>query len=307
MIKAQEPIQATKDVTPIEKTVSLSKILVATDFSTVSERALEYAISLARHYDSRVYVAHVINPEDYGFMAPDLAVPSPTIERRVAKEKMDEVMAWGLFYGVPHEGIVKEGALWPAIEALIKQNRIDLLVVGTRGMGAVERIVIGSRAEQLFRQARIPVLTVGPAVLGEPFFEMEFKNILFATDFGPGAEREGAYASSLAREHRAVLTMLHVVSHGKRDSVRDAQFEQEVVLRQLKELVPAEPEGLYKLDFRVVNGESSEEILRMAKAIRADLIVMGAKKNKGVAGHAPRATAYRVVCGACAPVLTIRS
>jgi nucleotide-binding universal stress UspA family protein len=220
---------------------------------------------------------------------------------------MDEIMAWGIFYGVPHEGVIKEGALWPAIESLIKQYRIDMLVVGTRGMGTVEKFVIGSRAEQLFRQARIPVLTVGPAVLGEPFYEMEFRNMLFATDFGPGAEREAAYAFSLAREHRAVLTMLHVNSHGKRDSVRDAQFEQEVILHQLKELVPPGNEGLCKIEFRIANGESTEEILRMAETARADLIVMGAKKNKGVSGHAPRTTAYKVVCGAHCPVLTITS
>lgn len=54
------------------------------------------------------------------------------------------------------------------------------------------KVVIGSSAEQIFQQVRIPVLTVGPAVPGQPPFEAEFKNIPCATDFGPAAEREVA-------------------------------------------------------------------------------------------------------------------
>jgi len=64
------------------KRVSLSKILVTTDFSEVSDRALDYAIALARRYDARMYLAHVITPDPFQFAEPNSLKP-PT--RKSAK------------------------------------------------------------------------------------------------------------------------------------------------------------------------------------------------------------------------------
>src|SRR3984893_14183543 len=71
-------------------------------------------------------------------------------------------------------------------------------------------MLLGSSAEEIFRKAKVPVLSIGPVTKKEPWYEMEFKNILFATDFGKSAEREAEYAFSLAQEHRSRLTLLHV-------------------------------------------------------------------------------------------------
>ena len=57
-----------KDRFDATKRVSLTKILVTTDFSAVSDRALDYAIALARRYDARIYLAHVITPDPFQFL-----------------------------------------------------------------------------------------------------------------------------------------------------------------------------------------------------------------------------------------------
>ena len=160
------------------------------------------------------------------------------------------------------------------------------------------KLLIGSSAEEIFRQARIPVLTVGPAVWREPFCGVELKNILFATAFGPGAERQAAYAFSLAQEHHSKLTMLHVQQHAD---------EAPAIVHQLQELVPSGVELHCLPLFRVERGEPANEIIRVAQDAQANLIVIGAKSRKGLAGHVPRTEAYQVVCGASCPVLTIKS
>ena len=76
---------------------------------------------------------------------------------------------------------------------------------------------------------------------------------------------------------------------------------------QLRELVPVAAELRCKIEVRVVFGEPVEEILRVAKEANAELIVMGAKARKSLAGNVPHTKAYRVVCEAHCPVLTIRS
>jgi len=62
-----------------------------------------------------------------------------------------------------------------------------------------------------------------------------------------------------------------------------------------------------KVEVRVVFGNPAEQILRIAKETNAELIVMGAKHRRSLAGNVPHTKAYRVVSAAHCPVLTIRS
>lgn len=282
---------------------SLDRILLATDFSPASDRALEYALSLARHYGSHLYVTHVITLDDYPMMAPDLAVVREEKYRREAKGAMAKLVRSGRFFGVSHDILIEEGTLWPAIQNLIHRYGVNLVVAGTQGMGSLKKILLGSNAEQMFRQSSVPILTVGPAVPSEPLYEAEFKHILFATDFGPGAEKEAAFALSLAKEHRSRLTVLHVLSGPE----QSAGLQRNFILRQMGELLP-DTHGVHCIvDFSVVLGKPLEEILRAQQETKADLIVMGAKKRTSLAGHVPGTTAFDVVSLAPCPVFTVRS
>src|SRR6516225_6404609 len=184
MLPVLEPKQKTKET----KRVSLSKILVTTDFSEVSNRALDYAIALAGRYDARIYLTHIISPDPFQFAEPQLAQATYEKVRQAAEQGITDILVSGKLRGVPHEVLMEEGNVWPTLEKLIAEHEIDLVVAGTHGRGKLQKILIGSVAEEIFRQADAPVLTVGPAVKGENRREVELNSILFATDFGPGAE-----------------------------------------------------------------------------------------------------------------------
>ncbi len=290
------------------KMVELRNILVGIDFSPASERALDYALALARRYEARVFVTHVITSDANVMLAPELMSLSHEREVREAQERMGEILISGKLRGVTHETVIEHGSLWPTIEALIGKHEIDLVVVGTEGIGGLQKLLLGSGAEQIFRQAKCPVLTVGPAATGGTPKEVEFKNILFATDFGLGAEREAAYAFSFAQEHQANLTLLHVVPHADDYSEAGLALKREAVTCELAELVPVGGEIWCQPVFRMRLGDPVEEILYVAREMKADLIVIGAKRGKGLAaGHARKTIAYEVVSGAPCPVLTVRS
>lgn len=285
----------------------LANIMVATDFSPTSARALDYAVSLARRFGSRVYVTHIIGYAGHDVMEPNLAVPSSQEFRRQAQRNAKELEDSGRLFGVPYEFIIEEGTLWPALEDLIDRKKINLLVLGTHGISGVMKVLTGSSAESVFRQARIPVLTVGPGAKEEPLFEAEFKTILCATDFGPAAEREVAYAFALAQEHRARLVLLHVSSPKEGLTERDVVYERDSIVHTLRELIPAGYEPTSQQQFHLAYGEPVEQILKIAQELKADLIVIGAKKREDLAGHIPHTKAYRMVCGARCPVLTVKS
>jgi nucleotide-binding universal stress UspA family protein len=93
------------------KVIQLARILVAIDFSPVSMRALDYAESLARRYDSQVYLTHVISLEAYPLAAPEVSVGLANTQREKAENKIQEMLFAGRLRGVPYEVMIKEGAL----------------------------------------------------------------------------------------------------------------------------------------------------------------------------------------------------
>jgi nucleotide-binding universal stress UspA family protein len=288
------------------KRVLLTKILVAMDFSEVSDRALDYAIALARRYDARIYLAHVITPDPFQFAEPQLARATYEKVRQAAEEGITDILISGKLRGVPHEVLMEEGNVWPMLEKSIVSHEIDLVVVGTHGRGKVQKILIGSVAEEIFRQADCAVLTVGPGVKGDSSKEVDLKNILFATDFGPGADKAAAHAFSLAQEHGARLSLLHVIESAAAYTEESVARQRDINIVRMKQLMPNGSENWCRPEFRVIFGAAVEKILHAAKDLNADLIVMGAKPCKSLAGHAPLTIAYNIVTKAISPVLTVR-
>jgi nucleotide-binding universal stress UspA family protein len=304
MLQVAEPKKKAK--IEISKRLSLSKILVATDFSEVSDRALDYAIALARRYDARIYLAHIITPDPFQFAEPQLAQATYEKVCQAAEEGITFILVSGKLRGVPHEVLLEEGNFWPTLEKLISEHEIDLVVTGTHGHGKVQKILIGSTAEEIFRQADTAVLTVGPAVKSETGKEIDLSHILFATDFGAGAEKAAAYAFALAQEHNAHLTLVHVIESAAAFTEESVAHQREISIVRMKQLMPPGTEDWCKPKFRVSFGSAVEEILMDARECKADLIVMGAKPRKSLAGHAPLTIAYNVVTKATCPVLTVR-
>ncbi len=303
MAQIQEQISKVNvNLTASLKEQYIANILVATDFSQTSEQALEYALSFARAYNAKLYLLHVLVMDS--LTARELGGTLREKLYREAREKMDRVLELGRFVGVPHEVIVEEGSLWPVISAQIEKNQIDLVVIGTHGAKTLERMLLGSSAEQVFRQSKVPVLTVGPKILQEPLYGIEPKNILLATELDGGPERKTKYAFSLAQEHRSKLTVLHVIP---KFNGEPPLIEREAITNQLRGLLPHEPEMHCLPLFRVEQGDPVHEILRVANEIHADLIVLGAKPRSLLGDYLPRTKAYQIVSQAPCPVLTVQS
>ena len=287
--------------------LSLKKIMVMTDFTPASDLALDYALALARRYDSCIYLAHVITPPDsYPMVEPSLAAMTYEKMRQAAEQGIADILVSGKLRGVPHEVLLREGSLWPTVERLIAENEIDVVVTGTHGRGEFKKFFVGSAAEEIFRQASCPVLTVGPHTPSQAPKEEELNTILFPTDYGPGAARAAKYAFSLAQEHGAQLTMLHVVERVAPLTREDEDLVRKANIQRMKEFMPPGTENWCSVAFRVAFGAAVEEILNEGRETKADLIIMGAKPSRAFAGHNPLTVAYGVVAKASCPVLTVR-
>ena len=290
-------------------------VLIATDFSEASEKALRYSLALARFYGSRFCLAHVVSSLGLTMAGPGPIAACEEAVSREAADLADSLIQTGALTGIQHKFIVRQGELWPELEEIIRQESADLLVVGTHGRQGIGKLFFGSIAEQIFRHAYCPVLTIGPDPDGRPWFKTSSTHptFLFATDFGPASLHGLPQAIAAADQFGAKLAFLNLVpsapSHSD-DGLRNCQADARMrTLQRLTEL--ADNAGLDlrpELYAEFKSGRPvSEKILETAERLSADLIIMGLhhSAHTGVPSHLNWTTAYDVVCHASTPVLTV--
>lgn len=302
--------------------VAVKNVLFATDFSEASEAALPYAAAFSEYFSSQLYLTHVL--PDVKFLrpgAPDPAFFGPIYEdaRSNAHDKMRRISK--RMKAVPHQVYVRHGEIPSVVSAMVQELDIDLVIAGTHGRTGLGRLIMGSVAEEILRQAPCPVLTVGPNVVGASVrtlgrFERdaklaaaEIKDVLYATDFRQRSNGAAVLAASLANGFSARFGMLHVVEdYGDRLSEDPGPVE--ASLEKLRNLLPADLDLEHEPEFLAQFGVAAESILQTAAERGTDLIVLGARPANGhlkAATHLGAAVAHRIIVGANCPVLTVRA
>jgi len=304
----------------IDTDIHLKSILVATDFSSASEKALHHALSIARYYDAKLYVMHVVSSLGLTMNGPDAVAAATTAALRDAMLAERKLVENGALRDLRHQVIVRSGDIWNELQAEIKQQGIDLVVLGTHGRTGVKRLVLGSVAEQIFRSACCRVLTVGPGSPANAHLEPDGtpRLLLFATDFSDASLKALPHAISLANQRGSNLVLLHILSavpdvEGHRwytaadvvEMRRAAESDARKRLQPLIANIPLAAEPQLAVNF----GEPAEGILRSASKLDPEVIVLGLKCRSHVesTSHLPWSTAYDVVCNASCPVLTVRT
>ena len=285
----------------VNDNLSLRNVLFATDFSDSSLKALPYATSIARRFDSKVCVAHIVPPEDYpsGLNSLDEAAQ---IARGEAELKMSSLLNSAPFRDLACDGMVGNGDIWIGLSDFMRRNATDLLVMGTIGRTGVRKFLLGSVAEEAMRESPCPVLTVGPECHAAQ--EIEFRNILYATDFSADSLAAAPSALAFSKKYRSRLTLLHVLEGLPESPYLDAQMARV----RLRELVPQRSDVGPEPEVMVEMGAPAKVILKAAADTASDLIVIGARG----AGALPRlashfgSVAHKIVCRAVCPVLTVR-
>jgi nucleotide-binding universal stress UspA family protein len=139
------------------------KILFATDFSENSEHAFDYALTLARKFDARLTIIHVINePVDLrGFYVPHISFEKLEKEIEEGAEKMMQKFCRTrikdfsnfetlILAGIPYDEILKKA----------NEEKVSLIVLGTQGRKGIDHFLFGSTAERVVRNAICPVMTI---------------------------------------------------------------------------------------------------------------------------------------------------
>jgi nucleotide-binding universal stress UspA family protein len=155
----------------------MQTILVPTDFSDNAKNALDYAAQLAKRLNASVVLLHA-----YMLPTPVSEVPYVMLNaeemqkenERIARDAVDKIKAT---YGIDATSIVRLGFPTDEIDAVIEDQPIDLIVMGMKGKGALEKMM-GSTTTSAIKKIKKPIL-----VVPEHAVYNDIKQITYATDF----------------------------------------------------------------------------------------------------------------------------
>jgi len=244
-------------------------------------------------------------------------VPPGEVDR-VVEEVRTFATAAGCRPGVPV--VVDVGR--PDFEILKRaaEDKADLIVMGTHGSSGFSHLVLGSVTEKVLRQAPCPVLAVPPGARASS--AVPFRQVVCAVDFSDWSVAALDLAASLAHETGAGLTAVHTIEWPWREppppTLTDLPPEQAAALLEfrrytseraasrLRDVVRDAVAGRCGAATEIAHGKPHVELVRVASARQADLIVIGVHGRSALDLAVFGSTTNQVIRHATCPVLIVR-
>jgi len=284
----------------------IERILCPVDFSEPSARAYDSAQSLARNYQARLFLQHVVD-----FILPSYAYYADAVYiselfqtiRDGARKQLQAFAKSHTRNGVQPECVVQEGAVTDSIFSFAAAHKVDLIVIGTHGLKGGDRAALGSVTEKVLRKACCPVLVSrkpGNTVVAPDGGQcsIQLRRIIFCTDFSDPARRALEYALSVVAEYDAEITLLHVLADVQ--SLANIKEEIATATKQLDKLIPPQRGKAAKIKTLVRIGRAYEQIIQHASETQADLLIMAVRGRNALDLAVFGSTTYRaILLGSC--------
>ncbi len=304
-------------------------MLLAVDDSTDSKAAAHFLQRIQFPAESKLYLLHV-NPLDewlrLGTSGRSLRMvgkisnirAEDARNMRTVLSHIEETFRSSSF---AVHSIITDGSPGAEILSTISAHHIDLVVLGTRGLSKISGFLLGSVSEWVLNEAPCSVLIVR----GKPRTTKTAKgmNILLATDGSPDAQKSIEFFKKVGFPSSTVLTILNIVRKKihqtaqllTTDRTQLAEFKKlaEDLLkargREGAKLLETTRKTLSCRELKVKEnlafGHEPEEILKPAKRIRADLVVMGSKGLTGLRRFLLGSVSHKVARNAQCSVLVV--
>jgi nucleotide-binding universal stress UspA family protein len=281
----------------------IKKILWSTDFSDEGQEALLYADAFAKKFDADIIALHVM-PDISPALYDAALVVQAELAKRVAfvrdqtQKKFDALKK---AKNLEFKALIKEGNAAKKIIETAEEEKVDLIVLGRRGLSAIEKLFIGSVANQVLRSSPIPVLLTKKKS-GKP----RFKKILVPTDFSEQEEIERDFAWKLAKGFDSELTLLHVLElHDYEFTPRALEEMFDAVQKRLKQREKKEKEDIPVSEdvYRAIN--ASVGIVDYAETHKFDMIVISTCVQSKIERFFLGSTTEKVISYSHIPVFAI--
>jgi nucleotide-binding universal stress UspA family protein len=285
------------------------KIIWTTDFSENAEASLAYAEEIASRFDADLILVHVLLdiPFFYSSFLGDSSAYLEALEkaREEASGELESIARNLRNKGIAARIMLLEGSPYSEIISFAENQGADLIVMSTRGPKGLERIIIGSTAEKVVRNAPCPVLTVHE----KPALPLKIANILLLTDLSEPSKKAFPPALELAGAFGAKITLLHIMETSVPLGKEDEKALSDALLRVMDGLLAdtVGEEFRRSIEKVIVKGaDAASGIARFCEENPVDLIVMATHGRSGLRKTLLGSVAEKVLRSLEVPVLTVK-
>ncbi len=279
--------------------LKLKKILVPTDFSELSQNALNYAATIAKFAEAEIVLLHVLELyEKHSHLEKliDLReVVQKAVNEKLVKLQEKNVNLWNIKITAK----LVSGNVHEEIEKFSKENKIDLIVMGTHGVSGIteiNRYILGSNAYKVVHISQCPVITIREAKK-----KPVFKNIVLPIDTSKETTQKTNFAISFAKTFGSTV---HVI--GVSTFFEEFRFNLSELSARLKEV--ADTIAKEKIDVKtkmIRHDDVADSVMKYAEKNKADMIAIMVRAesiNETFLGS----RAKKIIIHSNIPVLSIR-
>ncbi len=242
------------------------RILVPTDFTETSYHALEEACGVASKFDAKIFIIHVMEESPYKLVESE--EESNQKEKIVLQKKvMDQLEKLSKSiterYGLEVNTLLGEAKVIQVIDDSVKDNDIDLIIMGTHGTSGIKEFLIGSNAQNVTHGAACPVITFKTASENKGF-----STIVLPIESWNSSIEKLDYVSAIAEKYKSKVHILGIMANNKKKETDAVLSLVETAEKYLKE-------SNISCEKKMITGHPvGKEALQYAREIKADLIMV---------------------------------
>jgi len=282
----------------MHKPFNVNKILIPIDFSESSNIALEHAVILCSKYNASLHLLHVLTVS-YVDILPNLTATSSHINntKELRKKVVEELDTIGKDFkekhGVTYDIEVRNGSITKEIGRSARENKVDMIVMGTHGASGFEEFFLGSNAFRVVTAAAVPTLTIQSHVK-----KLGYDNIVLPIDSSKYTRDKVSIARAIAEAFGATIHIVGLIT----DEHQDEKGKFDVKIRQVEEYLDDRNVKHIK---KIINGTDIAEMTNVyASVVNADLVVV-MTEQEAATGLFVGPYAQRVVNHSKVPILSV--
>ncbi|WP_111307698.1 universal stress protein [Confluentibacter sediminis] len=273
----------------------MKKLLVPTDFSPQAENALKVAAQLAKKHHCDIHLLNIIELPLHKVdpIIPYNDLPEAIYFMKLARKRFEQLTRKNYLTGIKIHEHVEFDDIFRGVMALCEKEKIDLIIMGSKGSNGLTEMLIGSNTEKVVRTSDVPVL-----VIKKEHENFNIDTFVFASDFNDESKATYKTAIDFAALLKAKVHLLLVNTPNKFMTTIEAEER----IKNFTESV-----DFKNFTINIYNDETIEAgIMNFAQSIKADLIGMSTHGRQGISHFFNGSISEDLVNHAKRPVLTFK-
>lgn len=288
--------------------LSLAKILLPVDLTGRCIGEARYAVPLAEHFNSEITLLHVLSSYPaYHELEAGRTLEDLLVDRHDRAKRDLDVLLEAELRHLRVTRVLEEGDPAAKIVEYAHSGNFGLIMMPTHGYGPFRRLLLGSVTAKVLHDADCPVFTGVHMEDAPPVESIRLHHVVCAVDLGPHSAAVLDWASRMAAEFKARLSLVHVVA--SLDPRTEGYYFSPEWRVQMIEYAKADVEKLQTTlgshaEVQIEVGDVHKAVCAAAKGLQADLLVTGRSAMSGSTGRLPSHT-YAIIRDSPCPVVSV--